>query len=164
MRTSVDDEKDESHRRPSYSGSESDDFSLWSDTGDLAEQLTNDEDPLRIELDPLTRGGQRLRGSGRGHGGGRKKRVGFRGQDHPEQEQSSLGIVKEAIFIPEPPPRHITKTEKLLALIMAPNDPQGARAKGLVGKPLLYGGKPSRSKRMLTDQYRPGTLPACSFL
>jgi hypothetical protein len=111
---------------------------LWSDTGDLAEQLANDEDPYRIELDPLTRGGQRLKGSGRGHGGGRKKRVGFREQDHPEREQHSLGIDKEAIFIPEPPPRHITSTEKLLALIMAPNDPQAARAKGLVGKPLLY--------------------------
>ena len=139
MRTSVENEKDEGYRRPSYSGSESDDFSLWSDTGDLAEQLTNDEDPYRIELDPLTRGGQRLKGSGRGHGGGRKKRVGFRDQDHPERGQPSLGIDKEAIFIPEPPPRHITNTEKLLALIMAPNDPQEARTKGLVGKPLLYG-------------------------
>ena len=142
MRAPIENEKDGGHRRPSYSGSESDDFSLWSDTGDIAEQLTNDEDPLRIELDPLTRGGQRLNGFGRGHGGGRGKKVGFREQDHPERGQTSLGIDKEAILIPEPPPRRISKAEKLLALIMAPSDPQGARAKGLVGKPLLYGLSP----------------------
>ncbi|OQV09337.1 hypothetical protein CLAIMM_13469, partial [Cladophialophora immunda] len=99
LQTSIGNEKDESHRRPSYSGSDSDDFSLWSDTGDLAEQLTNNEDPYRIELDPLTREGQRLRDSGRGHGGGRKKRVGFRDQDHLERDQPPLGIDKEAIFI-----------------------------------------------------------------
>lgn len=153
MRTSIDNEKDESYRRPSQSGSESDDFSLWSDTGDLAEQLTNDEDPFRIELHPLTREGQKLKGSGRGHGGGRKKRVGFREQHQPERDEPSLGIDKEAIFIPEPPPRQISSAEKLLALIMAPNDPQGARAKGLVGKPLLYGTLPGHlggCKRWLT--------------
>ena len=137
MRTSVENEKDGSYRRTSYSGSESDDFSLWSDTGDLAEQLVNDEDPLRIELDPLTREGRRFKASGRGRGGGRKKRVGFREQDGPERDDP-LDIDKEAIFIPEPPPRQISKTEILLALIMAPSDPEGARAKGLVGKPLLY--------------------------
>lgn len=136
MRPSTENEKDERYRRPSYSGSESDDFSLWSDTGDLAEQITNDEDPLRIELDPLTSQGRRLNGSG--HGGGRKKRVGFKEQDNLEREHSHPGLDKEAIFIPEPPPRHITKTEKILALIMTPSDPQTARAKGLVGKPLLY--------------------------
>src|SRR5262249_33305328 len=129
-------EKEEGYRRPSYSsGTESDDFSLWSDTGDLAEQLANDEDPYNIELDPLTREGQRLKGSGRG--GGRRKQVAFRNRDHLENENTTSGIDKEAIFVPEPPPRQIPKAEKLLALIMAPNDPQMARTKGLVGKPLL---------------------------
>lgn len=142
MQSPTETEKAESHRRSSSSGSESDDFSLWSDTGDLAEQLAIDEDPLQIELDPLTREGQRLKGSG--HGGGRKKRVGFREQHHHERHHGPPGIDKEAIFIPEPPPRHITKTEKLLALIMAPNDPQQARTKGLVGKPLLYDAKNTR--------------------
>ncbi|KAL2423773.1 MFS-type transporter criB [Exophiala dermatitidis] len=133
----VEDEKGEGYRRASYSsGTESDDFSLWSDTGDLAEQLTNDEDPYRIELNPLTREGQRLTHSG--HGGGRKKRVKFQAQTHLEQSDATLGIDKEAISIPEPPPRHIPKAERLLALIMSPGEPQTARAKGLVGKPLLY--------------------------
>ena len=136
MSSPPENEKDESYRRPSYSsGTESDDFSLWSDTGDLAEQLANDEDPYHIELDPLTREGQRLKSSGRG--GGRKKRVGFRDQEHFESKDTVPGIDKEAISIPEPPPRQIPKAEKLLALIMAPNDPQTARTKGLVGKPLL---------------------------
>lgn len=136
MPSQAENEKHESYRRPSYSSAtESDDFSLWSDTGDLAEQLANDEDPYRIELDPLTREGQRLKASG--HGGGRKKKVGFKEHDHLERS-SLIGINKEAIFIPEPPPRHISKAERLLALIMSPNDPQAARAKGLVGKPLLY--------------------------
>ena len=136
MSSSTENEKDEKYRRPSYSsGTESDDFSLWSDTGDLAEQLASAEDPYHIELDPLTREGQRLKGSGRG--GGRKKRVGFRDQDHLESRDTAPDIDKEAIFVPDPPPRHIPKAEKLLALIMAPNDPQNARTKGLVGKPLL---------------------------
>jgi hypothetical protein len=137
LHASVDNEKVEGYRRPSYSGSESDDFSLWSDTGDLAEQLTNSEDPLRIELDPLTRGGRRLNGVGRGHGGGRKKKVGFQGADDPDHDKSAGGLDKEAIHIPEPGPRRIGRFETLLALIMAPSDPAEARAKGLVGKPLL---------------------------
>lgn len=137
MPSSAVNEKGESYRRHSHSSaSESDDFSLWSDTGDIAEQLANDEDPLRIELDPLTRGGQRLRAHG--HGGGRKnKRVGFH-PDHLDHPPSSGALDKEAIYIPEPPPRRIPIFEKLLALIMAPNNPESARTKGLVGKPLLY--------------------------
>lgn len=137
MHPPVEREKGESHRRQSRSSSaESDDFSLWSDTGDLAEQLANDEDPLRIELDPLTREGQSLKGHRHGHGGGRRKKVDFH-SDHLEKDHIAGGIEKETIHIPEPPPRRIATSERLLALIMAPNDPQTARAKGLVGKPLL---------------------------
>lgn len=137
MHSSVENEKGESHRRPSRSSSaESDDFSLWSDTGDLAEQLANAEDPLRIELDPLTREGQSIKTQRHGQGGGRRKRVDFH-PDHLEKNHSAGGIEKENIYIPVPPPRHIGKIERLLALAMAPNDPQTARSKGLVGKPLL---------------------------
>lgn len=137
MHSAVENEKGGSHRHQSRSSSaESDDFSLWSDTGDLAEQLANDEDPLQIELDPLTREGQRLTGHRHGLGGGRRKKVDFH-PDHLEKDQTTGGIEKEAIYIPEPPPRRISKSERLLALIMAPNDPQTARIKGLVGKPLL---------------------------
>ena len=164
MRTSFENEKDERYRPPSYSDSESDDFSLWSDTGDIAEQLTNSEDPLRIELESLTREGQRLQGSGRGRGGGRKKRVGFQEQDHTERDQPSLSAEKEAIFVPEPPPRQISKTEALLALIMAPTDPQTARSKGLVGKPLLYEPRLVLSRiHEWTDLHLPDTSPVFSY-
>lgn len=130
------DEKAEGYRRGSFSSATaSDDFSLWSDTGDIAEQLTNEEDPYQIELGPLTSEGQRPTGSGQG--GGRKKKVTFRHHGHLEKKIHNPGIDKEAIFIPEPPPRRVGKAETLLALIMAPGDPQTARVKGLVGKPLL---------------------------
>ena len=151
-------EKDGADGRLSYSSAtESDDFSLWSDTGDLAEQFANEEDPLRIELDPLNNEGRRLNGHSRG--GGRKK-VAFKEQDRFEGQRSPAGLSKEAIPIPEPPPRHIPSFEKLLALIMAPNDPQGARARGLVGKPLLCVLLPTHVS--LAHRVT-GTLQACSF-
>ncbi len=137
MSATLDTEKEKVPRRDSYSSATpSDDFSLWSDTGDLAEQLAQEEDPLyQVELDPLNAAGRRLSA---GHGGGRKKKVTFRQQDHLSHRTSQPGIDKEAIFIPDPPPRHIATGEKLLALIMAPGSPQQARTRGLVGKPLLY--------------------------
>jgi hypothetical protein len=124
----------EDSRRASYSPTtESDDFSLWSDTGDIAEQLTNEEDPLRIELDPLNEQGKALDG-----GGGRKqRRVHYRDEDHLSKKVIHPGIDKEAIPIPKAAPRRIRKFERLLAILMAPNDPQTAKTKGLVGKPLL---------------------------
>jgi sugar porter (SP) family MFS transporter len=122
-------------RRDSYSTA-SDDFSLWSDTGDLAEQA-HDDDNL-FELDPLNSEGQPLHSRGR-YGGGRKKKVTFRRQDHLPGSHSHAGVVdKEAILIPTPPPRQIPTAEKVLALIMSPGNIQKAKAKGLVGKPLLY--------------------------
>lgn len=130
----VETEKEKHPRRSSYSSATpSDDFSLWSDTGDIAEQLANEEDPLRIELDPLNPEGQSLAGR---HGGGRKKRVAF--QNGHSGASAQGGIDKEAIRIPEPPPRYISRAEKILAVIMSPGDPQTARTRGLVGKPLLY--------------------------
>ena len=131
--SAVDNEKEKTPRRDSYSDQASDDFSLWSDTGDLAEQLAHDEDGL-YELDPLNAEGTALNG---GRGGGRKKKVTFQRQVHLRNNPQS-GLDKESIFIPDPPPRHIPTTEKLLALIMSPGNPQQARMKGLVGKPLLY--------------------------
>jgi hypothetical protein len=121
--------------RTSYSSAtDSDEFSLWSDTGDIAEQFADEEDPLRIELDPLNREGQALND---GLGGRRKKKVHYQDQDHLERKIINPGIAKEDIVIPQPAPRRIAKFEKLLAIIMAPNDPQMARTRGLVGKPLL---------------------------
>jgi hypothetical protein len=91
---------------------------------------------LQIELDPLNREGKALNGS---FSKRRKKRVHYQDQDqdHLERKTTHPGIVKEDIPIPQPGPRRIAKVEKLLAIIMAPNDPQTARTRGLVGKPLL---------------------------
>jgi hypothetical protein len=126
--------KVEGNPRESYSSeTESDDFSLWSDTRDITEQLTN-EDPLRIELHPLSSEGRRL--DGHSHGGGRKK-VSFLHKNRLDRKVTQPGIEKAAIPIPDPPPRHISKAEKLLALIMTPNNLQAAKSRGLVGKKLL---------------------------
>lgn len=122
------------HRRSYSSATDSDDLSLWGDTGDLAEQLAGEEDPLRIELDPLNTEGQRLV---QGHGGGRGKRVNFQSQNHTKEKAGRLGVDKDKIPIPNPAPRRIGKAEKILASIMAPSNEQ-ARSRGLVGKPLLY--------------------------
>jgi hypothetical protein len=124
----------EGNRRSSYSPStDSDDFSLWSDTGDIAEQLAEEEDPLRIQLQPLNTEGRTLNG----HGGKNKKRVHYQDQDHLERKITNPGIDKEAITIPEPAQRPISVAEKYLAYIMAPNDRETARRRGLTGKPLL---------------------------
>jgi sugar porter (SP) family MFS transporter len=130
-RSEIENEVDK--RRTSYSSArESDDLSLWSDTGDIGDQF-HDEDPLNIELDPLNREGQHLNGHTRE--AGRKRKVQF---SQTKPRVTHPGIAKEEIPIPEPPQRHISKAEKLLAIIMAPNEPEMARTRGLVGKPLLY--------------------------
>ncbi|KAF6219864.1 hypothetical protein HO133_003689 [Letharia lupina] len=112
------------------------DFSLWSDTGDLAEQLADEEDPLRI----------RLRESGDHQGIGRSnprplhrrpKHVHYSQHIHLEHKATNPGLSKEAIEIPNPPARQIGRTEKALAIIMT-GDRQRSQMHGLTGKPLLY--------------------------
>ncbi|KAI9850589.1 MAG: hypothetical protein M1824_003208 [Vezdaea acicularis] len=111
------------------------DFSLWSDTGDIGEQLADEEDPLRIKLRrsldeevfggsarPRTRHTKRVRYQQNSPGGGKEGR---------------LNIVKEEIEIPSPRQRQIPVAEKILAAIM--NGGQGgSQMHGLTGKPLLY--------------------------
>ena len=58
-------------------------------------------------------------------------------QDHLDRKETNSGVDKEAIEIPEPAPRKIPITERVLATIMT-GDRQQAHARGLVGKPLLY--------------------------
>lgn len=131
---SVNQHHQEGNRRSSFSPStESDDFSLWSDTGDIAEQLAEEEDPLRIQLQPLDTEGKTLNGHGRKN----KKKVHYQEQDHLERKNTNPGIDKEAISIPEPAQRRISVFEKYLAYVMAPNNRETARKRGLVGKPLL---------------------------
>lgn len=126
------DSKDEKRARRS-SDSAGSDFSLWSDTGDLAEQLADEEDPLQIKLRASNDEGARKR-SGQGKRSQRHKEVHYAPQDHLHRKDTNPGIDKEAIEIPEPPPRTIGRTEKVLATIMTGK----AGSHGLTGKPLLY--------------------------
>ncbi len=111
------------------------DFSLWSDTGDLAEQLANEEDPLRIRLresvDDQARGRSNPSPLHR-----RPKHVHYSQHSDLENKTTNPGLSKEAIEIPNPPARQIGRTEKVLAIIMT-GDRQRSQMHGLTGKPLL---------------------------
>ncbi|KAI4119860.1 MAG: hypothetical protein LQ345_000327 [Seirophora villosa] len=128
-------ESNEKVRRHS-SDSAGSDFSLWSDTGDLAEQLADEEDPLQIKLrdsydrDPLGHPASKPSKHSARH-------VHYLPQDHLQRKKTNPGIDKEAIQIPEPPPRRISRTEYFLALIMT-GDRARSGSHGLTGKPLLY--------------------------
>ncbi|KAL8950528.1 MAG: hypothetical protein Q9222_003438 [Ikaeria aurantiellina] len=112
------------------------DFSLWSDTGDLAEQLADEEDPLQIKLRESF-DGEVLGGPGsKPHRTSSKKQVHYLPQDHLQRKKTHPGIDKEAIQIPEPPPRQISRTEYCLAIIMTGNRSRSL-SHGLTGKPLL---------------------------
>ena len=112
------------------------DFSLWSDTGDLAEQLANEEDPLRIRL----RESVDNRGFGKSNSSPLHRRpnhVHYSQHTHLEHKATNPGLSKEAIEIPNPPARQIGPIEKALAIIMM-GDRQRSQMHGLTGKPLLY--------------------------
>lgn len=125
----VPDEKGES--RSSISADS--DFSLWSDTGDLVDQLADQEDPLRIRLrhsleEELPRISTQRRGRP-------QKQVRY----HPDVQDNEKAAVlrKEDIYIPEPPQRKLNFGERCLVAIMAPNDGP-SRIHGLHGKKLMY--------------------------
>ena len=121
--------------RSSFASARSD-SSLWSDTGDLAEQLADEDDPLNIRLrDSLD---EELFGGSAGRARGpAPKRVRYLQQDHLERKITHPGVDKEAIQIPSPLPRRISRTEKALATIMTGNR-AASQMHGLTGKPLLY--------------------------
>ncbi|MCJ1307280.1 hypothetical protein MMC25_000926 [Agyrium rufum] len=138
------------------------DFSLLSETGDLAEQLAGEEDPLRIQLRSSSfegvrdsagvhhRHSQSLQGGGGSSGlGGIKSGSGH----HPNKKSKNKkhvhygkeaqspyyrpGLRKEDIPIPEPPPRRISRAEAVFAVMMT-GDRDRSQTSGLTGKPLLY--------------------------
>lgn len=111
----------------SSTGSES----SWSDTGDLAEQLADAEDPLQIKLresldDQIFRGSSRR---------SKHKKLRYHSDVEHREEKGHPGIVKEDIEIPEPPLRQISRVEHLLAAIMSGGERQ---MRGLTGKSLVY--------------------------
>ena len=100
------------------------DLSVWSDTGDLVDQLADREDPLRLHLDENHSSSTSRR---------QQKRTRF--ASHDLHEKGAL-IRKDDIPIPDPGPRTISKAERILAAIMAPNDGP-SRIHGLHGKKLM---------------------------
>lgn len=106
--------------------------SSWSDTGDLAEQLADAEDPLQIKLRESL-DNQIFGGSSRRN---KHKKVRYDSEvEHREEKSRHSGIVKEDIEIPSPAPRQISRTEHILAAIMSGGERQ---MRGLTGKPLVY--------------------------
>ncbi|KAK0345578.1 Ribulose bisphosphate carboxylase large chain [Friedmanniomyces endolithicus] len=141
------DEKAEADRRLRRSGSfDHDDseagseFSLWSDTGDLGDQLAEEEDPLAIRLrrsfeehsSPTRRGRKK-----------QQKRVRYAdGEDGSNEKPRSgvrPGVVrrKEDIRIPSPAPKPLGWGHKALAIAIMPGDSH-SRMHGLHGKKLVY--------------------------
>jgi hypothetical protein len=120
------DEHDKDSVRSSFDTPSSDsDLSLWSDTGDLVDQLADQEDPLRI----------RLQGSlddARPH-----RRQQRRARFQSPEGLNEKVIRKEDIEIPDIGPRTISRAHKILAAVMAPNDGP-SRIHGLHGKKLMF--------------------------
>ena len=123
------DDHDKSSERSSFDTPDSD-FSLWSDTGDLVDQLADQEDPLRIRLRESLEGVHPPKH--RRH----QKRVRYEDEEHDPEKPSNGVLRKEDIEIPDPGPRTISKAERILASIMAPNDGP-SRIHGLHGKKLM---------------------------
>ncbi|KAI6092782.1 sugar transporter STL1 [Hypoxylon rubiginosum] len=123
------------HERHSSDSADSD---SWTDTGDLAEQLADEEDPLRKTLADTSVNQDLFTGVLKRHPN--RKRVQFRRSvsEHSHRRSRSSrsfpgGIDKEAIEIPNVPPRRISRAERIIAAIMP-----GAGIHGFTGKALIY--------------------------
>ncbi|KAI7283937.1 general substrate transporter [Hortaea werneckii] len=119
-------------------------FSLWSDTGDLVDQLADEEDPLagHFKADDnhqakRGRSSQKRQKAVRYASNGSQEKP-YTGRNKTTGSTQRPGVVKkEDIYIPSPPSRPLSWGQKLLATIMAPNDGP-SRMHGLHGKKLLY--------------------------
>ncbi|KAL5352683.1 Ribulose bisphosphate carboxylase large chain [Pseudogymnoascus australis] len=135
-----DDEKQSGFSASPRSESAGSEFSDWSDTGDLGEQGTGEDDPLRRQLGEFDNNTGRH--TGRRNRGDR--RVRYRLDAEHEDKKHHRGFVKEDIEIPTPPPRKISRAEQALATMMAGGERQ---MHGLTGKPLSC---PVSSRRFLS--------------
>ncbi|KAF2811641.1 uncharacterized protein BDZ99DRAFT_507997 [Mytilinidion resinicola] len=132
----LEDDEKTSPRSSFSSATAASEFSLWSDTGDLVDQLADDEDPLSNRLRESVEGVPLVTlPKHRRH----QKRVRYRSQDNTREKNAQPGVVKrkEDIEIPNPAPRIISRAERILAFIMAPRDGP-SRIHGLHGKKLIY--------------------------
>ncbi|RYO86579.1 hypothetical protein DL766_003426 [Monosporascus sp. MC13-8B] len=112
-----------SRDRLSFDSADSD-FS-WTDTGDIAEQLADEEDPLRIKLADIAVGDddRLLAGIHKRHPARSKpKHVQFKSSvsDHGERRpRTHAGVVsKESIEIPDVAPRRNSRARRFIAAIM----------------------------------------------
>ena len=127
-------EKPGSRRSSDSAGS---DFSFFGDTGDLAEQLASEEDPLNIRLQDSSEEGGARRSYSAGPARARNKQVRYLQQSHPDRKTTHPGLDKEAIEIPEPAQRAVGRVEQIIAIAMTGNR-HSSQTHGLTGKPLLY--------------------------
>ncbi|KAH8159457.1 hypothetical protein CIB48_g8795 [Xylaria polymorpha] len=121
-----------SHGRRSDDSADSD---SWTDTGDLAEQLADEEDPLRKSLADTSLKDDLISGAFKRHPK-HNRRVQFKRSvdEHSYHSRSNSCLVdKEAIQIPDVPPRRISRGERCIAAIMP-----GTGIHGFTGKALIY--------------------------
>ncbi|KAI9727707.1 MAG: hypothetical protein M1828_005935 [Chrysothrix sp. TS-e1954] len=133
------DEKARDRRSSESAGSE---FSLWSDTGhsdtgDLVDQLADEDDPLQFR--PNGSVDEEEVGLASRRRGRRTKRVRYHEDTDFSSKEAYSGVPKkkEDITVPDPQRKPISGGEKLLAIIMAPRDGP-SRIHGLHGKKLIY--------------------------
>ncbi|KAK3297656.1 uncharacterized protein B0H64DRAFT_458014 [Chaetomium fimeti] len=122
-----------------YSSESEEDDSSWTDTGDIAEQL-DDEDPLRQRVTETLDGDDTLAGVlKKKHHSRHSKRVRYREPLSSGSSRSTsrhAGVIdKEAIQIPNIGNHKASRAERLLATIMTGGS---SSIHGLTGKPLLY--------------------------
>ncbi|TKW52375.1 High-affinity glucose transporter [Colletotrichum tanaceti] len=132
-------DKDDRHGHRSSEDSLASESDSWTDTGDIAEQLADEEDPLRIQLasdvdDELLAGVHKRHPS---HGKpSKKKRV--RIQLSPNRRDTSSSrrgaVDKEAIQVPDITQPSPTRAERVIGLIMS----GGSSVHGLTGRALIY--------------------------
>ncbi|TPX07868.1 uncharacterized protein E0L32_010443 [Thyridium curvatum] len=124
-----------SGHHPDYSPSESSDSESWEDTGDIAEQL-DEEDPLRQRLND-TLGDEILAGViKKPHKQHKRVRYHHSVPSPRGYSPSRRGVVnKEAIQIPDSVHRRVSTAERLLAAIMTGGS---SSIHGLTGKALIY--------------------------
>ena len=144
--TSPDIEEDEKPLRDRRASQESDsagsNFSLWSDTGDLVDQLADEEDPLRakarqsVDEDPYNH-------LSRKRGRHQQKKVRYQADEEElvihEKGGHHAGAPprrKEDIPIPNPSRKPLPYGQRVVAMIMAPTN-ASMRMHGLHGKKLM---------------------------
>ncbi|KAK4142990.1 uncharacterized protein C8A04DRAFT_37863 [Dichotomopilus funicola] len=132
-------ESDDNNDKGHHEGDDDDDdySSSWTDTGDIAEQLA-DEDPLRQRVNDD--GDSSLAGAFKKNSNKKNKKVRYRepvsSSGSSRSTSRHAGVIdKEAIQVPTIGNRRASRAERLLATIMTGGS---GSIHGLTGKPLLY--------------------------